>query len=96
MDKRGRLKVAQQVLVPIGGTKHAPVQVAQSVAPATDAARESPPASPSTPARWYTVRAGDTLFGIAHRFGTAVDALLHVNKLPTASIQPGLKLRIPG
>ena len=46
--------------------------------------------------RWYTVRAGDTLYSIARRFGTAVDALLHVNRLPTASIQPGVKLRIPG
>jgi membrane-bound lytic murein transglycosylase D len=95
MDKNGRLRVAQPVLVPIGSPKAAPVQLAQAQSPATDA----PPAPTSHAAssqRWYTVRAGDTLYAIARRFGTAVETLLHVNKLPTASIQPGLKLRIPG
>jgi LysM repeat protein len=46
--------------------------------------------------RIYTVRAGDTLFSIAKRFNTAVDALLSINKLTARSvIQPGLRLRLP-
>jgi len=41
------------------------------------------------------VRAGDTLYGIARKFNTAVDTLLSLNKLaPSAIIQPGLKLRV--
>ena len=96
LDKNGRLRSAQPVLVPIGGSKAAPatVQLAQLAAPAAD----SSPAkvAPEGGMRWYTVRTGDTLYSISRRFNTAVDALLHVNKLPTASIQPGLKLRIPG
>jgi LysM repeat protein len=41
------------------------------------------------------VRAGDTLYGIARKFNTAVDTLLSLNKLaPSAIIQPGHKLRV--
>ena len=41
------------------------------------------------------MRAGDTLYGIAQRFGTAVDTLLELNGLgPKAVIHPGLKLRL--
>jgi LysM repeat protein len=44
----------------------------------------------------YTVRAGDTLYAIALRYRTTVDALLGVNNLAAkAVLQPGLKLRLP-
>jgi membrane-bound lytic murein transglycosylase D len=43
----------------------------------------------------YTVRAGDTLFGIAQKFGVAIDNLLKWNGLSAKSIlQPGKRLRI--
>jgi membrane-bound lytic murein transglycosylase D len=97
LDKNGRLRTAQPLLVPIGA-KGAPasVQVAQSAAPAPAVEAAPAKAPPEGGIRWYTVRTGDTLYSISRRFNTAVEALLHVNKLPTASIQPGLKLRIPG
>lgn len=45
----------------------------------------------------YTVQSGDTLFGIAMRFGTTVDALQAENGLSgRSSIMAGRKLRIPG
>jgi membrane-bound lytic murein transglycosylase D len=101
LNKKGRLAMAQSVLVPM---KAAPVRVA-SVAPVP---RNSAPThvvspAPATPAettsnapRWYTVRAGDTLFAIAQRSGAALPELLRLNKLgPKAVIQPGLKLRLP-
>jgi LysM repeat protein len=49
-----------------------------------------------TPAGLYTVAAGDTLTGIAERFGTTVDELIAANGLtdPNA-IQPGQTLIIP-
>jgi LysM repeat protein len=44
---------------------------------------------------FYTVRAGDTIYGIARQFGKAVPDLLRLNNLTTrAVIQPGLKLRV--
>ncbi len=53
-------------------------------------------ASAGAKTRWYVVRAGDTLFSIAQRFGTAVDTLRHLNRLGARSvIHPGLKLRLP-
>jgi LysM repeat protein len=67
-------------------------QVAREPSPAPDAA----PAANAAVLRLYTVRPGDTLYGIALRHRTAVDTLLHLNRL-TASVklQPGLKLRLP-
>jgi membrane-bound lytic murein transglycosylase D len=43
----------------------------------------------------YTIRAGDTLFTIAQKFGVALNDLLHWNKLsPKSVIQPGHKVRV--
>lgn len=49
-----------------------------------------------TPSGYYTVRAGDTLFSIASRFGTTTDAISSANDLPANGlIYVGWKLRIP-
>ena len=45
----------------------------------------------------YTVRSGDTLFSIAKRLGTSVEALKAENEMGRSSaISPGRKLRVPG
>ena len=44
----------------------------------------------------YVVRAGDTLFLIARRFGTTVDAIRRANSLTTDVISVGQVLAIPG
>jgi membrane-bound lytic murein transglycosylase D len=97
LDKKGRLRVAQQVLVPMHAAhKAAPVQVAQAEnLVAADSPGESAMKRVSSSVRWYTVRAGDTLFSIARRANTALDTILHLNNLaPTAILRPGLKLRL--
>jgi membrane-bound lytic murein transglycosylase D len=97
LDKKGRLRVAQQVLVPMQAAhKAAPVQVAQAEnIVAADSPGESAVKRVSSSVRWYTVRAGDTLFSIARRANTALDTILHLNNLaPTAILRPGLKLRL--
>jgi len=84
VDKNRRLRAAQQVLVPIG-SKEPPVQIAQA-AIANDAGTET---------HWYTVRAGDTIYGIARRANLAMEKLLQINGLTNASVlKPGLKLRL--
>lgn len=55
------------------------------------------PSSGSAPAPYfeYTVRSGDTLWQLAQRFGTTVDAIKSLNGLRSDSLQIGQVLRIP-
>jgi membrane-bound lytic murein transglycosylase D len=99
LDKKNRLKVATAIMVPMkAGAAPPPIRVAQVtlVAPVAAPARTASAPSSTPSLRLYTVRAGDTLYGIAQRHRTAVDTLLHLNRL-TASVtlQPGLRLRLP-
>ncbi len=60
----------------------------------------SPPSRPSTPSRsssgsTYTVVSGDTLFSLARRNGTTVNAIKNANGLSSDLIRIGQKLRIP-
>jgi LysM repeat protein len=91
---------AGPVLVPLKATAaaevKAPARVAVSTPTASVGAQPRPAASASATARFYVVKAGDTLFAIAQRFNTAVDTLRGLNKLSaSATIHPGLKLRLP-
>ena len=94
LDKKGKLRVASAVMVPMARDPAAPIKVAQltAIAPATRVAapvRETGPAS-------HMVRAGDTLYAIALKYRTTVDAIASLNKLTAKTIlQPGLRLRLP-
>ena len=53
-------------------------------------------ATAATPSGYYTVRAGDTLFSIASRFGTSVDMISSANDLPSNGlIYIGWTLKVP-
>ena len=96
LDKKGRLRASGNLLVPMKGTAAQPAKVAH-VTPVA-AATPAPPATISVAPtlRLYTVRTGDTLYGIALRYKTGVETLLSLNKLSATSVlQPGLKLRLP-
>jgi len=103
VDKNRRLRTAQQVLVPVAGekaggskteAKQAPVQVAQA-AVASDAAPEPNSPQISAATTWYTVRTGDTIYGIARRANLAMERLLQINGLTAASVvRPGLRIRL--
>ncbi len=43
----------------------------------------------------YTVVSGDTLYGIANKFGTSVDKLKEMNNLKSNSLSIGQKLKLP-
>lgn len=94
LDKRGRLRAAGPVMVPMRAAA-----MVKASAPAAPSAAPTPlqrARDAAADAGVYVVRAGDTLFGIAQRFDTGLDALLSVNKLNARSvIQPGLRLRLP-
>jgi hypothetical protein len=56
-----------------------------------------PSASPSRPPgpTTYVVRSGDTLVGIASRFGTTSSAIKKLNRLSSSTLHVGQKLKIP-
>jgi membrane-bound lytic murein transglycosylase D len=93
LDKKNRLRVASAVMVPMPkGAAPQTVRVAQvTPVPAMPA-----PVRTASTLRLYTVRTGDTIYGIAQRYKTAVETLLNLNQLSASTIlQPGLKLRLP-
>ena len=97
LDKKGHLRAAGPVMVPMKGDSGAAVKVAQ-VTPATGESRVAAPVRENAPAsaKVHTVRSGDTLYGIAQRYRTTVDALASLNRLAaTAILHPGLHLRLP-
>lgn len=68
----------------------------QSSAPAP-AATPAPAPAPAASSGSYTVKAGDTLSGIAAKHGVKLSDILSANKLTmTSMIYPGNKLVIPG
>jgi hypothetical protein len=44
----------------------------------------------------YTIRPGDTLWGIARQYRTSVSRLMQANDLVTSRLHPGQRLEIPG
>jgi LysM repeat protein len=77
----------------------APIPISQPVAPPVTPPPSVPPVnslSPSIePTLTYTVQAGDTLFGIARRFGLSVGLLKSSNSLSSDTLQIGQVLNIP-
>jgi len=81
LDRRGHLRAAGPIMVPLKAGQATSVKVAQV---------------PSSTDRTYTVRGGDTLYGIALNHRTSVEALMELNRLNAATVlHPGLKLKLP-
>jgi len=100
LDRKGRLKVAGTVLVPVHTAKkgpamrQAPTRLA-SVSVPVAAAMAAPHGGHVVP-RTHVVHAGETLFSIAQRYDTSVDHLRSLNHLTAASVlRPGSRLRLP-
>ena len=108
LDKRGHLRAAGPIAVPIktvavklppGKVTHLAVNTrTASTAPATThnvVAKVAPEPVAANSTKTYVVQAGDTLYGIGQRFGVAVDALRSLNRLSARAIlKPGLTLRL--
>jgi membrane-bound lytic murein transglycosylase D len=51
---------------------------------------------PRAAVRTHTIRPGDTLYTLARRYNTSVDALRKLNNLKGSSLSTGQRLRVPG
>jgi N-acetylmuramoyl-L-alanine amidase len=79
-----RINVGQVLQLPSGAGLPPPAPAPPRPAPAPAASR-------------YTVQRGDTLFSIARRFGTTVDAISRLNRITNPNrINVGQALQIPG
>lgn len=102
ISKRQTRAVAQTLVVPVRGSSNTGLRLAAHQPPAA-AAR--PPAAAagsdiavrrSPTVRTHTVRRGETLFSLARRYNTSVDALRKLNNLKGSNLQQGKRLRVPG
>jgi LysM repeat protein len=76
-------------------TEVPPTQVPPTEVPPTTA--PVPTTAPSTGSTTYTVQRGDTLYSIARRYGTTVEAIAAANGIANPSrISTGQTLKIPG
>jgi membrane-bound lytic murein transglycosylase D len=82
LPKSGMIRTGQKLKV--GGTAARPSSTARQ------------PVSPSARSTTYIVQRGDTLSGLARRYGTTVQALQQANRLASArSLKAGQRLKIP-
>ncbi|MGE5097461.1 MAG: transglycosylase SLT domain-containing protein [Betaproteobacteria bacterium] len=96
VDRKGRLRVAGPILVPMGNGKPAAPTRYAAVSVPTVSVAAVPRAGLHATLRVHVVKAGETLYSIAQRYNTAVETLRSLNRLSVRSmIQPGLRLRLP-
>ncbi len=84
---------AQPVPDSSGYVAPAPAEANYSAPPA--AAYKAPASSGGGGSKSHTVSKGDTLYGLARRYGTSVNAIKNANGLNSDLIRLGQKLRIP-
>ena len=88
----GTFYVGQQLQIPVYGE----VSATPPPSPTPTRTPTSPPAAAATPAlTLYTVRRGDTLSGLATRFGSTVRELMALNDLANTRIYVGQQLKVP-
>ena len=85
-----------------------PPQIQASPQPTTQVVRQTTPKPAPRPAPrpvvkpkpqpsvvYHTVRSGDTLYGLAKRYGTTVGKIQQANGISGSLIRPGQRLKIP-
>ncbi len=81
-----KLKIGQKISVPVSATASAPA--------ATELAAAAPAAAGGTSTITHEVKSGDTLYGIAKKYGTTAKAIKSANNLKTDRINVGQKLKV--
>lgn len=86
IPRSGMIRVGQRLIIPTNGFT--------AETRAAIAATQGSTHAPSRSATTYTVRRGDTLSGIAKRYGTSTSALKQINGLSSDKLVVGQKLRL--
>jgi len=86
IPRSGMIRVGQQLVIPTNGFN--------AETRAAIAATQGSVRGPSRNASVYTVRKGDTLSGIAQRYGTSASSLKRINGLTSDRLRVGQKLRL--
>ncbi len=86
IPKSGMIRVGQQLIIPTSGYS---AQTRAAIAATQESVR-----APSRNAKVYTVRKGDTLSGIAKRYGTTTSSLKRINGLSSDQLRIGQKIRL--
>jgi len=86
VPRSGMIRVGQRLIIPTNGFTP---ETRAAIAATRGSAR-----APSRSATTYTVRRGDTLSGIASRYGTSVSTLKRINGLTSDKLRVGQKLRL--
>ena len=90
LSARARVRVSQTLMIPQRPAPALPVPASRTATVARAATSPRPSAGSST----YRVVRGDTLFSIARRFETTVDAIKRLNRLNSNTINIGDRLTV--
>jgi membrane-bound lytic murein transglycosylase D len=86
--KGGKLRAGREIVIPTGGPA--------SVAVAREVARSAPADDAPVGRRTHTVRKGETLSGIARRYGVSQAQLKRWNGLKSSQVRAGQRLKVGG
>jgi LysM repeat protein len=86
---KSRLHPGQELAIPAASVR--PLRTPDSVVALAD---DSSSDASRTDRTTYVVRRGDTLYGIARRFGLSVESLKRLNRLSVNRILPGDRLTV--
>ncbi|HEY1173198.1 MAG TPA: LysM peptidoglycan-binding domain-containing protein [Verrucomicrobiae bacterium] len=84
-----KLKIGQKINVPVSASTPAPATVSGGAAPVAVSSNGG-----STTTVTHEVKSGDTLYGIAKKYGTTAKAIKSSNGLKTDRINVGQKLKV--
>lgn len=93
LPARARLRVRQELMIPQRSAQALPSPVARLASSAPAAASKTVASSMPRPTT-YRVQRGDTLYAIARRFDTTVDAIKRLNRLRSNTINIGDRLTV--
>lgn len=106
LSRKSTKAVAQTLLVPAAGAGGSIQLASLEVPDSTDTAAKSTPSRRGNKdvvvlrrkanVRTHTVKSGDTLFSLAKKYSTSVDALRKLNNLKGNKLARGERLRVPG